>query len=144
MIQTWSSFSLMDPCSIFFCSSVKPKFFTPTHVLSLTGLKSCLLWQHFIGWNHNCFRAAVPSPLWLAVASSCLTHSLTISMQTKTVRKSFHCCTENVISDTPQEFVSSGQLWKPCRRNVLSCTTQILKQWDRVGNAENTQETWKH
>ena len=31
MIQTWSSFSLMDPCSIFFCSSVKPKFFTPTH-----------------------------------------------------------------------------------------------------------------
>ena len=31
MIQTWSSFSLMDPCSILFCSSVKPKFFTPTH-----------------------------------------------------------------------------------------------------------------
>ena len=31
MIQTWSSFSLVDPCSIFFCFSVKPKFFTPTH-----------------------------------------------------------------------------------------------------------------
>ena len=27
----WSSFSLVDPCSIFFCFSVKPKFFTPTH-----------------------------------------------------------------------------------------------------------------
>ena len=26
----------MDPCSIFFCSSVKPKFFTPTHVISLS------------------------------------------------------------------------------------------------------------
>ena len=35
MIQTWSSFSLMDPCSIFFCSSVKPKFFTPTHEIVL-------------------------------------------------------------------------------------------------------------
>ena len=23
----------MDPCSVFFCSSVKPKFFTPTHEL---------------------------------------------------------------------------------------------------------------
>ena len=32
MIQIWSSFSLVDPCSIFFCFSVKPKFFTPTHV----------------------------------------------------------------------------------------------------------------
>ena len=32
MIQTWSSFSLVDPCSIFFCFSVKPKLFTPTHV----------------------------------------------------------------------------------------------------------------
>ena len=31
MIQTWSSFSLVDPCSIFFCFSVKPKVFTPTH-----------------------------------------------------------------------------------------------------------------
>ena len=35
MIQTWSSFSLVDPCSIFFCFSVKPKFFTPTHVCAV-------------------------------------------------------------------------------------------------------------
>ena len=34
MIQTWSSFSLVDPCSIFFCFSVNPKFFTPTHAFN--------------------------------------------------------------------------------------------------------------
>ena len=37
MIQTWSSFSLVDPRSIFFCFSVKPKFFTPTHAYSYQG-----------------------------------------------------------------------------------------------------------
>ena len=37
MIQTWSSFSLVDPCSIFFCSSVKPKLFTPTHAVGSLG-----------------------------------------------------------------------------------------------------------
>ena len=40
MIQTWSSFSLVDPCSIFFCFSVKPRFFTPTHV------KAVLAWTN--------------------------------------------------------------------------------------------------
>ena len=35
MIQTWSSFSLVDPCLIFFCFSVKPKFFTPTHAIGV-------------------------------------------------------------------------------------------------------------
>ena len=27
--------SLVDPCSIFFCFSVKPKFFTPTHAIGM-------------------------------------------------------------------------------------------------------------
>ena len=44
MIQTWSSFSLVDPCLIFFCFSVKPKFFTPTHVI----VWSWLLWNLFV------------------------------------------------------------------------------------------------
>ena len=44
--DTWSSFRLMDPCSIFFCSSVKPKFFTPTHVC-----KSCATHRALITCN---------------------------------------------------------------------------------------------
>ena len=48
MIQTWSSFSLMDPCSIFFCSSVKPKFFTPTHAFCGCVLYLCNCIVHFV------------------------------------------------------------------------------------------------
>ena len=50
MIQTWSSFSLVDPCSIFFCFSVKPKFFTPTHATV----------KPFCVKQHSCLQLWVP------------------------------------------------------------------------------------
>ena len=51
MIQTWSSSRLVDPCSIFFCFSVKPKFFTPTHV--------CVCVQKLFGYTMAHFQIQI-------------------------------------------------------------------------------------
>ena len=48
MIQT------MDPCSICFCSSVKPKFFTPTHV-NVFDAQDVFVWQFLLMFMYFCY-----------------------------------------------------------------------------------------
>ena len=63
MIQTWSSFSLVDPCSMYFCFSVKPKFFTPTHVpvyLAVTGVMEVICWGYLASRLCLFFTSAPP------------------------------------------------------------------------------------
>ena len=62
----------MDPCSIFFCSSVKPKFFTPTHGWVFGNRKKAIpvyilahwrfIWTALTkqqGWAPHCFLPSV-------------------------------------------------------------------------------------
>ena len=70
--ETWNSFSLVDPCSIFFCFSVKPKFFTPTHVIELKGTIADLLQSPLCA--ANCLQPTHSSGLGAVVCKSHATH----------------------------------------------------------------------
>ena len=79
MIQTWSSFSLVDPARYFFCFSVKPKFFTPTHVCVTQLVATVMMCKH----SDMCVTQLVATVMMCKHSDMCVTQLVATVMMCK-------------------------------------------------------------
>ena len=130
MIQTWSSFSLMDPCSIFFCSSVKPKFFTPTHARGRCWARCsddvCVLCPSWEQW-------AATQQLWRWRWSSFRPLSLSCRKRRRSFSDSWLCwrmpATAELLAPRAPPTLSTSTTTPTSRSVGSGCVVQLMDLW---------------